>query len=76
LNEVVHFCKADTETDVLTWVVFVYRKNGQKTFTLLVCAMGAQYADLLCRRKRFRVFHPAPYKSFAPPPVGSGSEFL
>jgi hypothetical protein len=25
----------------------VFRKNGQKTFTLPICAMGAQFADLL-----------------------------
>jgi len=46
----------------------VYRKNGQKTFTLLVCAMGAQYADLLCRQMRTNLF--------APLPIGSGSDFL
>ena len=31
----------------------MFRKNGQKTFTLLVCAMGAQYADFLYGPKYF-----------------------
>lgn len=38
---------------LLISVLFLFRRNGQKTFILLVCAMGALYADFLYKAKYF-----------------------